>query len=90
MTFSGCRPGTIWSVPGERFHVSQYWTLPIEAPLHYRRADEYVEHFQYLLQTAVGDRLRTDRVGVFMSGGLDSPGWPRRRCDILAGAIFAV
>ena len=44
----------------------------MEGPIFYKRADDYVEHFQELLRSAVRDRLRTDRVGVFMSGGLDS------------------
>jgi len=52
--------------------LHRYWTLPIEEPLRYRRPGDYVEHFLELLQHAVGDRLRTSRVGVQMSGGLDS------------------
>jgi len=31
-----------------------------------------VEHFQILLQAAVTDRMRVDRVGILLSGGLDS------------------
>jgi len=54
------------------FHTHRYWTLPIEDPISYQRADEYVEHFRELLRRAVRDRLRTNCVGVFMSGGLDS------------------
>jgi len=51
----------------------RYWTLPIDEPLFLKSADEYSERFTELLRTAVGDRLRTDRVGVLMSGGIDSP-----------------
>ncbi len=51
----------------------RYWNLPQEGPLRYRRPTEYVEHFKELLDLAVADRLRTRRVGVFLSGGLDSP-----------------
>jgi asparagine synthase (glutamine-hydrolysing) len=54
--------------------VNRYWTLPIAGPIQYKRADEYVEHFRELLRTAVEDRLRTDRIGVFLTGGLDSSG----------------
>jgi asparagine synthase (glutamine-hydrolysing) len=50
----------------------RYWTLPLEGPLSYARQQDYVDHFTELLAQAVGDRLRTSRIGVFMSGGLDS------------------
>ena len=50
-----------------------YWTLPIDEPIHFKRADEYSERFVELLRAALGDRLRTRNVGVLMSGGLDSP-----------------
>jgi asparagine synthase (glutamine-hydrolysing) len=51
----------------------RYWSLPIDEPIFYRRADDYVAQFRELLKEAVGDRLRIGRVGVFMSGGIDSP-----------------
>jgi asparagine synthase (glutamine-hydrolysing) len=60
-----------WSKEASR--CRRYWTLPVEEPVHYKRPDEYPERFTELLQTAVRDRLRTRRVGVLMSGGLDSP-----------------
>jgi asparagine synthase (glutamine-hydrolysing) len=59
-----------WSASGLR--LQRYWTLPIDEPIYYRRHEDYVDRFRELLRTAVGDRLRTNRVGVFMSGGLDS------------------
>ncbi len=52
--------------------LKRYWALPADSRIRYRRANDYVEHFRELLQTAVNDRLRTDRVSVSMSGGLDS------------------
>jgi asparagine synthase (glutamine-hydrolysing) len=48
----------------------RYWTLAaqeIES-----RTNNYVEQFRELLTTATSDRLRTNRVGISMSGGLDS------------------
>jgi asparagine synthase (glutamine-hydrolysing) len=60
-----------WSPEGRR--CQPYWTLPIDEPLSFKRADEYTERFMELLRAAVSDRLRTRRVAVFMSGGLDSP-----------------
>jgi asparagine synthase (glutamine-hydrolysing) len=58
---------------GTGVDLRRYWTLPIEDPLYYRRDNEYTDQFTGLLQEAVADRLRTDRVSVLMSGGLDSP-----------------
>jgi len=52
--------------------LNRYWTLPINEPTRYRKASDYVDQFSELLETAVADRLRTDRVAVFMSGGIDS------------------
>jgi asparagine synthase (glutamine-hydrolysing) len=52
--------------------IRRYWTLPVDGALKYRRASEYLEQFLELSDTAVADRLRTNRVGIFLSGGLDS------------------
>ena len=71
----------IWRLPaahsltwqeGGAVKVRRYWSLPAEGPVRYSRQRDYVERFQELLREAVSDRLRTDRVGVFLSGGLDS------------------
>jgi asparagine synthase (glutamine-hydrolysing) len=59
-----------WSAAGLR--LRRYWELAPGAPIQYRRAGDYVEHFRELLDAAVGDRLGTGRVAVSMSGGLDS------------------
>jgi asparagine synthase (glutamine-hydrolysing) len=50
----------------------RYWTLPVDEPIHFKRADDYSDRFKELLRAALGDRLRSRRVGVLMSGGLDS------------------
>lgn len=55
---------------GPRLH--RYWNLPAPAEVRYRDPQEHVEQFLGRFRLAVGDRLRTDRVGVYMSGGLDS------------------
>ena len=54
------------------FRLRRYWSPPTNGRIRYRNADDYIEHFKVLLQAAVKDRLRTDRVGVLLSGGLDS------------------
>ena len=66
-------PAHSLSATGHKIDVHRYWSFPIEEPLRYHHAGDYVEEFRALLNAAVLDRLRTDRVSVSMSGGLDSP-----------------
>jgi asparagine synthase (glutamine-hydrolysing) len=56
----------------DEFLLRRYWTPPVDGRIRYRHAHEYEEHFQVLLEKAVNDRLRTDAVGILLSGGLDS------------------
>lgn len=65
-------PGHRLTLDRGSLSVRRYWTLPLEEPLRYRDPHDYPAHFRELLETAVRDRLRTDRVGVLMSGGTDS------------------
>jgi asparagine synthase (glutamine-hydrolysing) len=60
-----------WSRNG--MQLRRYWSLPIDEPLFYKRSDDYIDHFRDLLAKSVDDRLRTNQVWIFMSGGLDSP-----------------
>ena len=60
-----------WSA-GAGLEVKRYWSLPTDLGVRHRTAGDYVEHFKELLDAAVADRLRTNRVGLQMSGGLDS------------------
>jgi asparagine synthase (glutamine-hydrolysing) len=74
-TFAAIRrlpPAHTLLVQDGEIETRRYWTLPIEETVYYKRPEEYVERFQELFWQAVDDRLRTDSVGVFMSGGLDS------------------
>ena len=52
--------------------IQRYWKLEIGDPLHYSDPRNYVEHFREVLTSAIKDRLPKDRVGIAMSGGLDS------------------
>ena len=52
--------------------LRRYWTLNIEAPLFYPDERLYLEQFHELMGLAIQDRLPEGRVGVAMSGGLDS------------------
>jgi asparagine synthase (glutamine-hydrolysing) len=56
----------------EGLRIKRYWTPPTDGRIRYSKPEEYVENFQSLLQAAVADRLRTERVGLLLSGGLDS------------------
>lgn len=60
-----------WSV-ASGVQINRYWCLPTDLGVRYRAAGDYVDNFRELLDVAVADRLRTCRVGIEMSGGLDS------------------
>ena len=52
--------------------IRRYWELSVTTPIHFSRDEEYIERFRELLDLAVSDRMRTDRAGIMLSGGLDS------------------
>lgn len=59
------------SVGPEGVRVREYWT-PSVSQLRYKKKRDYVERFQELFAASVADRLRTKRIGMSLSGGLDS------------------
>lgn len=59
-------------VSRDAMQIGCYWRPPTGARIRYSRAEDYVERFNELLKSAVADRLPPDRVGIFLSGGLDS------------------
>jgi asparagine synthase (glutamine-hydrolysing) len=65
-------PGHFLVVDDRGSSLQRYfdWPEPVEAPP--RRAGEVLEAFQELLERAVADRLRSPKVAVYMSGGVDS------------------
>ncbi len=65
-------PAHTLTVSPRGMQVRRYWTPPTDGWIRYARPEEYVENFQSLLSAAVADRLRTDRLGILLSGGLDS------------------
>jgi asparagine synthase (glutamine-hydrolysing) len=77
-------PAEALCVSRSSFFARPFWTLPIEAPLYYRRDRDYIDRFNHLVREAVSDRLRVPRVGIFMSGGLDSPGLAATAVNLLA------
>jgi asparagine synthase (glutamine-hydrolysing) len=52
--------------------IQKYWTLQIHDPIFYPHRKDYVDRFEEILALAVKDRLSEGRVGISMSGGLDS------------------
>jgi asparagine synthase (glutamine-hydrolysing) len=52
--------------------LRRYWRLDIPEPVYLPTAEAYCERFRELLSRAVADRLPAGRVGIAMSGGLDS------------------
>jgi asparagine synthase (glutamine-hydrolysing) len=60
------------TVSSDGLRIQRYWSAPTAGHIRYQRAEDYVEHFQILLQAAVADRMRVDRAGILLSGGLDS------------------
>ena len=59
-------------ISATEIQLRRYWSLPTDGHVRYSRHEEYIEHFQELMRAAVADRLRTPRVGIMLSGGLDS------------------
>lgn len=60
-------------IPGRGVQIKRYWTFTHPEEVRLKRKEEYRERFQELFGTAVADRVRTDRIGISLSGGLDSP-----------------
>jgi asparagine synthase (glutamine-hydrolysing) len=82
-------PAHVASWSASRLHLRRYWTLPIDEPIHLRRSSDYVEWFRELLDAAVRDRMRSDRVGIFMSGGVDSSTLAAAACENADGEVRA-
>ena len=65
-------------------HITPYWFPAAEVDwLSYRREEEYAERFLEFFDQAVADRLRTDRAGTHLSGGLDASSITASACDLL-------
>src|ERR1043166_267023 len=64
--------GHTLTVSNSRVKTQCYWKPTRKSELNFRDRYSYVERFDELLANAVEDRLRTNRVAVSMSGGLDS------------------
>jgi asparagine synthase (glutamine-hydrolysing) len=66
-------PGHLLTWSADRgLNVHRYWKLPAPQPIRYRRPEDYQGHFLEVMRRAVSDRMRTSRIGLLMSGGMDS------------------
>ena len=66
-------PAHILIAKPDGLRTERYWTPPVDEPLYHSRTRDYVDQFRELLLAAVRDRLPDGGLGMFMSGGLDSP-----------------
>lgn len=59
-------------VSATEVQLRRYWSLRTDGHIRHSRQEEYVEQFREVMRASVADRLRTPRVGILLSGGLDS------------------
>lgn len=65
--------------------VRPYHRAPMRDTVRYRRASEYVDHFRSVMDRAVADRLRTNKMMILMTGGMDSTTIAATALDAAAG-----
>ena len=66
-------PAHLLKVSAQGESLRRYWQLEIGDPIFFKDRRLYTERFRELVAEAVRDRLPKGRVGIAMSGGLDSP-----------------
>jgi asparagine synthase (glutamine-hydrolysing) len=74
-TFRGIQrlpPGHTLSLANGAITTRCYWMPAVTDEIRFRDPQGYVDRFNELFTVAIKDRLRTNRVSVSMSGGLDS------------------
>lgn len=64
--------GHQFTLTASNFERRKYWQLVEPETLRFSNEEDYVEGFRERLHQAVSDRMRTDKVGISFSGGLDS------------------
>lgn len=75
-----------YSIESDVTTIRRYWSLPIEESIHFHHPEECVRYFLKLFQSSVADRLRTNKVGVFLSGGMDSSSVAALAAELLPGS----
>jgi asparagine synthase (glutamine-hydrolysing) len=65
-------PAHVLTISDAGATVRRYWRLEIREPLYFGDRRVYTERFLDLMAQSMADRLPSGRIGVSMSGGLDS------------------
>lgn len=65
-------PGHCATLTGDGKSVRRYWQLTVDEPLFLRDGRAYGERLRELAKAAIRDRAPAGRLGISMSGGLDS------------------
>ena len=65
-------PGHALTAAEQGTGIRRYWRLSVGEPIHFRDRRHYGECFRELTGLAIADRMPAGRVGISMSGGLDS------------------
>ncbi len=82
-------PGQCLTIANGSITTRRYWSPAISKPIRFQKPQDYVERFSELLTQSVADRLRTDRAGISMSGGLDSTSLAVIARDLLNGEVHS-
>jgi asparagine synthase (glutamine-hydrolysing) len=59
-------------ISADKVQFKCYWHPPTEGHIRYTKPDHYLDQFTELLKRAVEDRMRVNKVGILLSGGMDS------------------
>lgn len=65
-------PAHSLTVTPDQHHIERYWSLPLNEVPPRKTEQVYIDEFSTLFYEAVKDRMPPGRVGIHMSGGLDS------------------
>lgn len=63
--------------------IERYWSLEPRGELRHTTPEQYLEEFSELLKQAVADRVRTQGIGVHLSGGMDSSSVTALACELM-------
>lgn len=84
-------PAHLLAVSQDGGVIRKYWTLDPKEPIFYRHPSQYIDHFHQVLARAIKDRLPdAGRVGVSMSGGLDSTTLAAKAVEVAGDASRVV
>jgi len=76
-------PAHVLLLNNGRTTVRKYWDIPRDIPIvRYQKEEDYIEAFREVFKEVVHDRLRTERIVLSMSGGMDSSSIAATLCDI--------